>query len=221
MHRLVIGDGGRDNSFRRQNKIYIVCFMGWERKKIPPETSQHMDLEKQKNLFKEIYGKEADRIFRFVLLRISKKDEALDITGDVFLKLWQTMYNDKQIDNPRAFLFAITRNKIIDWYRKKKAVSLDQMLESEDGDGKFIPQIRDPDSHIKIMASAEAKEVIAVFKNLNPQDAEIMILRFVDGLRPQEIAEELGVSSNSISIRITRLILKLREEFKIDITDNE
>ena len=95
------------------------------------------------------------------------------------------------------------------------------MLESEDGDGKFIPQIRDPDSHIKIMASAEAKEVIAVFKNLNPQDAEIMILRFVDGLRPQEIAEELGVSSNSISIRITRLILKLREEFKIDITDNE
>jgi len=63
--------------------------------------------------------------------------------------------------------------------------------------------------------------VIAVFKNLNPQDAEIMILRFVDGLRPQEIAEELGVSSNSISIRITRLILKLREEFKIDITDNE
>jgi len=178
-----------------------------------------MDIDKQKDLFKDIYNKEINRVFRFVFLRISSREEAIDITEDVFYKLWQSMKDGKAIENQPAFLFTIARNKIIDWYRKKKPASLDQMLEV-DGDDNRPADIADPDSHSQILISTEVKLVIKALKILNPKDAEIMELRFIEGLQPQEIAERLGTSANNISIRITRAIQKIREELRINIEEN-
>ena len=44
------------------------------------------------------------------------------------MRFWDTLCKEKQIKNCRAFLFAVARNLIIDWYRKKKAVSLEGLL---------------------------------------------------------------------------------------------
>lgn len=180
-----------------------------------------MDLEKQKEIFKELYNKEINRVFRFVLLRVSKREEALDITEDAFYKLWEVMSGGKKIENLSAFVFKVTRNKIIDWYRKNKPSSLEQMFENGENDENTLPEIADPDSHTEIRLSAEASEVIKSFHKLGSLDAEIMMQRFVEDLGPQEIAERMGISSNNVSIRITRSIQKLREEFKIDVKENE
>lgn len=180
-----------------------------------------MEMEDKKSIFENLYKKEADRIFRFVLMRVSSRDEALDITEEVFYKFWQSMQDGKHIENHLAFLFAIARNKIIDWYRKKKSLSLENLLENkEDADGEAL-QLADPDAHTDIATGVEANWVIKTLHKLEKKDAEIIDLRFIQGLQPQEISEILGTSANSISIRITRAIEKLRKELGINLKDNE
>ena len=79
--------------------------------------------------FKNIYEDESDTIFRFCLIRVSNREQALDITQETFLRLWKNMQEGKTILNNKAFLFTIAHRLIIDWYRKKKSFSLDKMLD--------------------------------------------------------------------------------------------
>src|SRR3954470_8519467 len=88
-----------------------------------------VDVRAVEKLFGEIYSRESDAIFRFCLLRTSDRDMALDFTQDTFMRFWNTLLTDKDIKNSRTFLFTIARNIIIDWYRKKKSLSLDALLE--------------------------------------------------------------------------------------------
>lgn len=87
-----------------------------------------------KTKFEAIYSKESDAIFRFCFIRVSDREQALDITQETFLRLWQSLHSEKEITNTKAFLFTVARRLIIDWYRKKKSFSLDSMTLGEGED---------------------------------------------------------------------------------------
>lgn len=55
-----------------------------------------MDLRERQKYFAKIYAVEADKIFRFVFLRVSDREEALDITEEVFYKFWQAICNGEK-----------------------------------------------------------------------------------------------------------------------------
>lgn len=158
--------------------------------------------------FIDLYSKEADAIFRFCLLRTSNRDIAKDLVQESFTKIWQTMLLGKDIENMRAFLFKISRNLIIDWYRKKKAVSLDQIIE-EDPHGNIA--LIDEGEELSLEMGAEARFLIMKIKEIDPIYQQVVYLRFVEDMKPHEIAEILGETVNVISVRITRGIEKLRE----------
>lgn len=179
-----------------------------------------MEMDYKKRVFENVYQNEVDRIFRFVFMRVSSREEAIDITEEVFYKLWQQMTEGKDIENPLAFLFAIARNKIIDWYRKKKSLSLESIL-SKDEDDETELQIVDPEAQTEINISTEASWIIKALKEMDRKDAEIIELRFLQGLQPQEISQILNTSANSVSIRITRSLEKLREKLGINLEKNE
>lgn len=179
-----------------------------------------MEMDYKKRVFENVYQNEVDRIFRFVFMRVSSREEAIDITEEVFYKLWQQMTEGEDIENPLAFLFAIARNKIIDWYRKKKSLSLESIL-SKDEDDETELQIVDPEAQTEINISTEASWIIKALKEMDRKDAEIIELRFLQGLQPQEISQILNTSANSVSIRITRALEKLREKLGINLEKNE
>ena len=159
--------------------------------------------------FTKIHEKEADAIFRFSLLRTSDRDVAMDLTQDAFMKLWDKLSTKQVVENPRAFLFAVTRNAIIDWYRKKKTVSLEKINEDTEGEKEFaiIESVAEQDS-----------EVLAILKILNSLDEnyrEVVYMRYVEELKPREIADILGENTNVISVRINRGLKELRKRFKI------
>lgn len=165
--------------------------------------------------FTDIYNKEADAIFRFCYLRVSDREQALDLAQEVFTRLWQTMNQEsRDIDHPRAFLFTIARNAIIDWYRKKKAVSLEAM-EHEETDEPY-EQLSDSalmDSKLE----GEGRFLIDKIEKLSPGNKDAVYLRFVEGLAPPEIANILKISTNAASVRINRGIEELRKLTGYDI----
>lgn len=70
------------------------------------------------------------------------------------------MCNGAKIINPRAFLFAIAHHLIIDWYRKKKTVSIEEDEESETGLCDYISN----ESYLDIESKAEARHLIETLK---------------------------------------------------------
>src|SRR3989344_2939243 len=86
-----------------------------------------MSHQNMTNQFLAIYNTESDAIFRYCLLRTSSREVSLDLSQEAFMRFWKVMSQNKKIANHRAFLFTITRNLIIDWYRKKKTLSIESL----------------------------------------------------------------------------------------------
>ena len=155
--------------------------------------------------FKKIYEDESDAIFRFCLTRVSNKDQALDITQETFLRLWNNLLEEKKILNYRAFIFTIARNLIIDWYRKEKNISLDKMIEDEGFD-----QV-DNYAMKNIETGIEGRYLVDKINELSPMNKDPVYLRFVEDLSPEEIGKILNISTNNASVRINRGLEELRK----------
>lgn len=165
--------------------------------------------------FTDIYNKEADAIFRFCYVRVSDREQAMDLAQEVFTRLWQTMAEKgKDVDYPRAFLFTIARNAIIDWYRKKKAISLEAM-ENPDSNEPYEP-VSDS-AFMDSRLEGEGRFLIDKIGTISQGNRDAVYLRFVEGLSPPEIASILNISSNAASVRINRGISELRKLTGYDI----
>lgn len=172
-----------------------------------------------KNKFTRVYTEESDSIYRFCFLRTSDKEAAIDIMQDTFISFWDVLSEGKdEIRNERAFLFTIARNRIIDWYRKKKTVSLDAYAEDAGVDPEvFMPTI--PKEAIEM--AHEAAYLMEKLREIDPPYQQVVYLRFVEELKPKEIADILGESVNVISVRIHRGLKQLRSRAGYDQTYNE
>ncbi len=166
-----------------------------------------MTIELVQKHFTEVYEREVHNLFRFCLLRVSDREKALDLTQEAFTRLWQSYRKSDVIESPKALLFTIARNLIIDWYRKKKSLSLENL--SADEEIEF--DVKDEGATEAIEQGAEVKQVLLLLNKLSPEFREAVYLRYIEGLPPQEIAQVLGLNANVVSIRITRGLARLRE----------
>lgn len=172
-----------------------------------------MENETAKEQFIALYNTEADAIFKYCSARTSNRDVALDITQDTFIRFWNALLRNEvqrdNIRNERAFLFTIARNCIIDWYRKKKALSLEMLTEAEEDKSPTF-QLFD-ESKDEIERHHEARYLAGRIKEIDPIYREAVYLRFIEDLKPQEIAEKLGESVNVVSVHINRGLKQLRK----------
>lgn len=171
-----------------------------------------MVTNKVREQFAQIYDRESDAVFRFCLLRTSDRDMALDFTQDTFMRFWNTLCSEKKINNPRTFLFTIARNIIIDWYRKKKSLSLEALMEGISEDKSNFTAVARENVEIE----AEAEYLIRKIALLDEPYQHAVYLRCVEELKPREIAEILGESANVISVRISRGLEQLRTMLHIE-----
>lgn len=165
--------------------------------------------EEVKKSFDEAYDAYSDAVFRFCFFKTSDSEKAFDLTQETFVRLWNYLRaSEKEVDNMRALLYKIARNLIIDEYRKKDVFSLDALHESG-FDVRF-------DGHRDIEREAHVREALHALHELDDPYREVALLRFVEGLKPKEVAEALSLSENVVSVRLNRAVKKLRIILDID-----
>jgi RNA polymerase sigma-70 factor (ECF subfamily) len=167
-----------------------------------PKTQQ-----KAKQHFIGVYDTYNSAIYRFCVLKVSNKEVALDITQEVFTRFWQSMRKGTEIKNDRAFLYTLARNLVIDWYRKKKEVSLDILTDA--GFDFTESTVHTPTEH------AEIQEALKAIEQLDPDSREVLTLRYVDGIPPSEIAIIRKETANAVSVRINRAMKKVQDYLHI------
>jgi len=162
-------------------------------------------VNKKEQIFLDIFESHNDEVFRFVLFRVSNREIALDLTQESFTKFWEVLLQDKPIENSRALIYHIARNKIIDHYRKSKSYSLDEMIENG----------FDVKSHaVNHEVIDDVKKLFEEANTLPDKYKEVLLLHIEAGLNSNEIAEVLEISNNLASVRLHRAKEALRESFK-------
>lgn len=172
-----------------------------------------MDDTHLKKIFERAYIENTDALFRFVISKVSNKEQAIDIVEDTFVKFWQTLQKEK-VDEPRALLYKIARNLVIDWYRKSKSIPL-QTFGGEESENKEIYLDMFAGNLVGVDITMEVKMVIEKIASLEPMYREVVYLRYVEELKPKEIAKILGESANVISVRINRGVSLLKNKLHI------
>src|SRR3989344_460922 len=153
--------------------------------------------------FLNAYDQYADALFRHCYFRIPDRERAKDLVQETFTKTWEYLVDGKEVKNMRAFLYRVATNLVIDEARKKKPISLD-LLQEEKG---FDPG-HDPLERTQHMI--DAKTIVSYLSRLDPHHKEVVVMRYIDGLGPKEIAKILGETENTVSVRLHRAIQRLR-----------
>lgn len=166
-----------------------------------------MEHTERKAYFLSAYDEHADELYRFCLFKVSDPERAQDLVQDVFTSFWQKIRLGEHIEHPRAFLYTTARNRVIDWYRKRKETSLDQLQ-----DEGFDPL---GSSGNEIVTRAEHQEALRAIETLDEPSREVILLRYVEGWTPLEIARLTGETPNVISVRLNRAIKRLRTNMQL------
>ncbi|MEY4747093.1 MAG: hypothetical protein RLZZ416_142 [Candidatus Parcubacteria bacterium] len=150
------------------------------------------------------YEECADAVFRHCLARVRDREIAKDITQETFSRAWLYLSEGKTIEYMRAFLYRVANNLIVDHARRKKASSLDSMMEE---DGFEVEDETTPDPTNR----QAAREAMRLLDSLDEIYQTAISMRFLEDMSPREIAAALGVSENVVSVRIHRGIERLRK----------
>lgn len=160
---------------------------------------------KHRKQMEVLYDQYVDDIFRYMMFRLRNKEKALDLTQEVFVRMWQSyLSKGKEIDYPKSLLYKIAHNILVNSYaRDKEHDSLDDL--SEDG---F--EVEDQSQK----TSFEVKDLNEALDKLPEKYSHLIMLRYIEGFSIKEIAEMYDESENVMSVRLNRAIGQLKKIYE-------
>lgn len=154
--------------------------------------------------YQKLYDTYVDKIYRFIFFKVSSREDAEDLTSEVFLKVYQYITDQKNvIQHLNALLYQIARHRVIDYYRRREghpAVSLDDVSPSE-------LSVRIAPSHDGVAQG----ELYSYLQKLKDEYREVVILRYLEGYSTREAAKILGKKSGAVRVLLHRAMKNLTE----------
>lgn len=165
----------------------------------------YMNSDNTQKIFEDVYTAHRDAVYRFVFFRVRDIDVVEDIIQTVFIKMYEKIRSGDVPHNPSSYLFTIARNTVIDYWRKKKTLSLEAYLE-------YAPEPEDTSPTPEgISMSRESQELVEkLLTTLSHEQRDILVMKYVTDLSNKEIAEITGKTEESIRQIQSRALRTLR-----------
>ncbi len=129
-----------------------------------------------------------------------------DLVQDTFMKTWKYLAKEGKINLMKSFLYRILNNLIVDEYRKRKAVSLDVLLEKGYEPGE--------DPRERFVNLLDGKTALLLLARLPEKYKRVMRMRYMQELTIKEISLITGLSKNTIAVQLHRGLAKLKLLYK-------
>lgn len=162
--------------------------------------------------FLQHYDQFADAIFRYIAIQISDRERAKELAQDVFMKAWEYITENGEIRQMKAFLFHLSRNIVIDEWRRKYRSNLS--IEDLTDKGVDFWDENEPSAIEKISNEGDHKEILGLVGNLPATYREPILLRYVEDLSIKEISKILKTTENSVSVRIHRGLERIKKSME-------
>lgn len=162
------------------------------------------------------FRSERKRLFDFIRQRVRTEEDAEDILSDVFYQLMSSYSVTEPIEKMTSWLFTVARNKIIDWYRKKRPESLprdenDPSLPLNLEDILYDPTQNPDDVYARSLVWTELADALDELPN---EQRDVFVMHELEGKSFKEIAEMTGESINTLLSRKRYAVLFLREKLQ-------
>ena len=167
------------------------------------------------------FRSERKRLFDFIRRRVRTEADAEDILADVFYQMVASYSVTEPIEKMTSWLLTVARNKIIDWYRKRKPESFRQRT-----DESVLPQnlplnlplnlediLFDPGQNPDVLYARSLvwTELADALEDLPDEQRDVFVMHELEGKSFKEFAEITGEPVNTLLSRKRYAVMYLRE----------
>ena len=147
-----------------------------------------------------LYSEYHDKVMGYVYARLRSMADAEDLCQDIFEKVHAKLDSfDPEKASVSTWIFTITRNTVIDFYRRSRPYG--EMDESIPEDGAIDDGMINDET---------LEELAAALEKLPDQLREIIVLHYYDGLPLTEVGKKMHLSYGSIKLRHAKALQQLR-----------
>ena len=149
-------------------------------------------------IYTDYYGK----VMGYISARIRNWADAENLCSDVFMKIQEKLESyDAAKASVSTWVFTVTRNTLIDHYRRKKPTEeLDENLSD------------DSEVDESLLSRETLSDLASALMKLPEQMRDIIVLRYYDGKPLTEIAQLMGLSYGAVKLRHQNALMLLREK---------
>jgi len=168
--------------------------------------------------FDVLVNRYRDRVYGLIWNMVRNNADALDLTQDAFVKAWLALPRFEARSAFYTWLYRISHNVTYDWLRKRKIERVGEFDETIELHGieasastAPAPVLR-PDERLR---QQDYRDVIEqALGQLSADHRQVVLLREVQGLKYEEIAESMGCSTGTVMSRLFYARKKLQESLR-------
>ena len=163
-------------------------------------------LQREKDIA-DTANKYRKRLLGFVKNRVSNLDDAEDLVQDVLLQFINSYDLVDPIRNAGSWLFTVARNKIVDFYRKKRPAAFSHMggAGGESETDSLGDQLQRPGStgnpHDELLKTSLWDALYLALEEMPPAQRDVFVAHELEGKSFSEISEESGINKNTLLSR--------------------
>lgn len=156
-------------------------------------------------------------VFRMVYYRTRSKQDAEDLTQEIFFRAYKKISGLKEAGRFRTWLFSIAVNRVRDFYRKQRLDNIFTFSTTEDDTlAASSPQNPDFPEPLKNLLRLDFwKQVEKFLSHLSKMEKEVFLLRFFDQLTLSEISQVLAKSESTVKTHLYRALVKFKKASSI------
>jgi RNA polymerase sigma-70 factor (ECF subfamily) len=157
--------------------------------------------------FDELMRRYQRLVCKVAMNYVKDKQNALDVTQNVFLKVYGHLDSIKTEGMFKPWLLRITYNESINWIRRTKRHDREEVV--EDFESTAAPQATQEDA---VLDRENKRRLLEGFGALNPKYRLAVSLRYAEGMRIREIAEVMDCSEGMVKSLLFRGVRKIKAE---------
>lgn len=143
--------------------------------------------------FGELYRQNLTRIYRYIYYRIGQSSDAEDLTEQTFLKAWEAIDRFRDQGVPfSAWLYRLAHNLIIDFRRTSHEAAPIEDLQEMEAAQRPLDELA--------AGRIEEREVLLAIARLTPEQQQVIILRFIQGMSHADVAAILGKNEGAVRV---------------------
>lgn len=171
------------------------------------DAEQHIAMKElrkgQRSTFNTLFQLHYASLVNFAFTFLQDRQESEDVVQNIFVHLWENAKGIDENQSIKAYLFKAVRNRCLNKLRNKHIRDRHNLLYLE----ALISQYT-VDAEIDTLIEKELKKAL---KKLPPQVKEIIEQKYLHNKKIREIAEDIGVSNNTVKTQLQRGKAKLKQ----------
>lgn len=177
------------------------------------ETLIKQALSGKKSAWQALVKRYEKPIYNYAYRMVNNPDDAMDLLQDIFIAVYRNLSGFRGQASFKNWLYKIAHYRCIEFYRRKRPTqSLDESPE-------YAEEQLDDCPTLQLEQGQQAKQLLALLQQLSVKQKMVIEMKFFQHCTFDEIAHQLGESTNTIKSRFYSALDKLKS--LMEVTQDE